>query len=53
MEIWKQMYTQNAQKDKIISALISGFIGLAFEGISSYLQHKRQRSITAGNAYNE
>ena len=25
---------------QIISALISGFIGLAFEGISSYLQHK-------------
>ena len=23
-----------------ISALISGFIGLAFEGISSFLQHK-------------
>ena len=28
------------QKRQIISALISGFIGLAFEGISSYLQHK-------------
>ena len=27
-------------KRQIISALISGFIGLAFEGISSYLQHK-------------
>ena len=27
-------------KRHIISALISGFIGLAFEGISSYLQHK-------------
>ena len=27
-------------KQQIISALISGFIGLAFEGISSYLQHK-------------
>ena len=27
-------------KIQIISALISGFIGLAFEGISSYLQHK-------------
>ena len=27
-------------KRHILSALISGFIGLAFEGISSYLQHK-------------
>ena len=27
-------------KRRIISALISEFIGLAFEGISSYLQHK-------------
>ena len=27
-------------KRQIISALVSGFIGLAFEGISSYLQHK-------------
>ena len=27
-------------KQQIISALISEFIGLAFEGISSYLQHK-------------
>ena len=27
-------------KRQIISALISGFIGLVFEGISSYLQHK-------------
>ena len=27
-------------KRQILSALIGGFIGLAFEGISSYLQHK-------------
>ena len=40
-------------KRQIISALISGFIGLAFEGISSYLQHKMTESITTGNAYNE
>ena len=30
----------NHPKRQIISALISGFIRLAFEGISSYLQHK-------------
>ena len=28
------------QKRQIISALISGFIGLAYEGISSFLQYK-------------
>ena len=32
-------------KRHIISALISGFIGLAFEGISSYLQHKQQKAL--------
>ena len=31
---------QKCQKRQIISTLISGFIGLAFEGISSFLQHK-------------
>ena len=31
---------QKHQKRQIISALISGFIGLAFEGIASFLQHK-------------
>ena len=31
---------QKRQKKQIISALISGFIGLAYEGISSFLQHK-------------
>ena len=33
------------QKRQKISALISGFIGLAFEGISSFLQHKRERAL--------
>ena len=32
-------------KRQSISALISGFIGLAFEGISSYLQHKQQKAL--------
>ena len=32
-------------KRQIISALISGFIGLAFEGISNYLQHKQQKAL--------
>ena len=32
-------------KRQILSALISGFIGLAFKGISSYLQHKQQKAL--------
>ena len=31
---------QERQKRQIISASISRFIGLAYEGISSFLQHK-------------
>ena len=31
---------QKRQKRQIISALISEFIGLAYEGISSFLHHK-------------
>ena len=33
------------QKRQIISALISGYIGLAFEGISSFLQHKWKKAL--------
>ena len=33
------------QKRQIISTLISGFIGLAFEGISSFLQHKQEKAL--------
>ena len=36
---------QKCQKRQKISALISGFIGLAFEGISSFLQHKREKAL--------
>ena len=32
-------------KRQIIFALVSGFIGLAFEGISSYLQCKQQKAL--------
>ena len=37
--------TQNRQKRGIIASLITGFIGLAYEGISSFLHHKRQKSL--------
>ena len=33
------------QKRQIISAVISRFIGLAYEGISSFLQHKREKAL--------
>ena len=33
------------QKRQIISALISGCIGLAYEGISSFLQHKWEKAL--------
>ena len=37
--------SKKCPKRQIISALISGFIGLAFEGISSYLKHKQQKAL--------
>ena len=37
--------TQNRQKRGIITSLITGFIGLAYEGISSFLHHKRQKAL--------
>ena len=32
-------------KRQILSALINAFIGLAFDGISTYLQHKQQKAL--------
>ena len=37
--------TQNRQTRGIITSLITGFIGLAYEGISSFLHHKRQNAL--------
>ena len=37
--------TQNRQKRGIITSLITGFIGLAYEGISSFLHTKRQKTL--------
>ena len=36
---------QDRQKRGIITSLITGFIGLAYEGISSFLHHKRQKAL--------
>ena len=42
------------QKCGIITTLVSGFIGLAYEGISSFLQHKQNKALhKAVNAMNE
>ena len=49
--ILPKFYTECRDKRGIFSAIISGFIGLAFEGISTFLHHKRdnalQRSVKA------
>ena len=37
--------TQNRQKRGIITSLITGFISLAYKGISSFLHHKRQKAL--------
>ena len=36
---------QERQKRGIITSLITGFIGLAYEGISSFLHYKRQKAL--------
>ena len=36
---------QERQKGGIITSLITGFIGLAYEGISSFLHYKRQKAL--------
>ena len=36
---------KDRQKRGIITSLITGFIGLAYEGTSSFLHHKRQKAL--------
>ena len=45
--ILPQMYTEHRNKRGIFGAIISGFIGLAFEGISSFLHNALQRAVKA------
>ena len=44
-------------KRSIIASLITGFIGLVYEGISSYLHNKRHKalhkSVSSNGKYNE
>ena len=41
--ILPKFYTEQRNKRGIFAAIISGFIGLAFKGISSFLHHKRHK----------
>ena len=43
--ILPKFYTKQRNKRGIFGVLISGFIGLVFEGISSYLHHKRHKAL--------
>ena len=43
--ILPNFYTEQKNKRGIFGAIISGFIGLAFEGISSFLHHKRHKAL--------
>ena len=43
--ILPKFYDGQKSKKGIFGALISGFIGLAFEGISSFLHHKRHNAL--------
>ena len=43
--ILSKFYTEQRNKREIFGTIISGFIGLAFEGISSFLHHKRHKAL--------
>ena len=43
--ILPKFYTEQRNKSRIFGTIISGFIGLAFEGISSSLHHKRHKAL--------
>ena len=43
--ILPKFYTHQKNKRGIFSSIITGFIGLAFEGISSFLHHKRHKAL--------
>ena len=38
-------YVERKEKGGIITSLNSGFIGLAYEGISSFLHHRRHKTL--------
>ena len=44
--ILPKFYMEQRNKRGIFGAIISGYTGLAFEGISSFLHHKRHKLMT-------
>ena len=40
--------TKNKKKSGIIASLVTGFIKMVYEGISSYLHNKRQKALKKG-----
>ena len=42
--ILPKFYTEQRNERGIFGAIISGYIGLAFEGISSFLHHKKHKA---------
>ena len=45
MIFWPTFTKKERQKGGIFTSLIRGFIGLAYEGISSFLHYKRQKAL--------
>ena len=43
--LWNFQIFQRIEKKGIITSLVTGFIRLAYEGISSYLHTKRQKAL--------
>ena len=43
--ILPRFHTEFRNKRGIFGAIISGFVGLAFEGISSFLHHERHKAL--------
>ena len=43
--ILPKFQTEGRNKRAIFGAIIAGFLGLAFEGISSFLHHKRHKAL--------
>ena len=43
--ILTKFQTQRKNERASFGAIISGFLGLAFEGVSSFLHHKRHRAL--------
>ena len=43
--LWYYQCFEKKEKRNIITSLVTSFIGLAYEGISSYLHNRRQKAL--------